>query len=305
MRPRLVGGLILVLALLAALVVPRLLDPPVVDGSADVAPPAPPPVVGACLSDTGPAVRVGPDGEVVADGAVTSVGCDEPHAGEVVQLESDPPAATDASPDAALTALNVRCSEENYPAWRDAPGPAAGWSPDLVITFAVIAPSQRQRDSGQRWRGCVLGVQNSVLDRPLAQIDAVALPAALGSCISAAGVTAGTSNGTDCTTPHVAETFGRRVLAVGDDLTQDELVGGCTELVTRATGRTGVATDPALGLATTAYATYDGRDAEVVELPLPADATGGWATCGIHAADGRELTASLRQIGDAPLPWAG
>lgn len=305
MKRRLIGGLILVLALVAALVVPRLLDPPEVDGSADAAPPASPPVVGACLREESLRYSISADGEIVTDDTVTVVGCDEPHASEIVQMEPDLPRTDGANPAAAVTEFTVRCADQSPVEWAAAPAGAAGWTPNLNVTVGLLAPGRRQLDAGQRWGACAVGVTAGRLDRPVAQLNAVNLPAALGACISAEGVAAGTSNGTDCATPHVAETFGRRDLEVGDDLTQDELAGGCAELVTQATGRAGVATDPALGLAATAYATYDGSDAEVVTLPLPADATGGWVTCGIHAADGRELGASLRQIGDAPLPWVG
>lgn len=50
MHRRVSGGLVLILALLAVVVVPKILNPPRLEGVARIAPPPPPLVVGDCIA---------------------------------------------------------------------------------------------------------------------------------------------------------------------------------------------------------------------------------------------------------------
>ncbi len=296
------GAFVLVLAIVAALLVPRLLHPPTVDGAAAPTAPSPAPVVGDCIREETPSYGFTTDGELTTSQTLTVVGCDQTHAGEVVRVEPDLPPVDGG--DRAGTAGErivemIRLCTVSTPS----PGGATadGWRPDLVIEVSLVAPDDRQRDAGQRWVACTAGVASGPLDRPLTGLDAADLAPEHGSCAASAAGTTWSAVAVDCTLPHVAETFGRRDL-VDAPTAQDELDRSCRDLVARATGRPGVLDDGELSVAATTFTVVDGVATEE-SSPLPSG-TAGWSTCGLRTADGRQLTASLRHIGDAPLPWA-
>ncbi|WP_111768137.1 septum formation family protein [Nakamurella deserti] len=302
MDRRISGALLLVLAVLTALVVPRILSPPTVDGRPVVAPPPPAPVVGDCIREETPSYEFTVDGELTTSQVLTTVRCDELHAGEVVRVESALPLGDGtASPAAAVVELIGQCADSAR-----TPGvvPAAtgdGWRPDLVVELSVVAPNGGQRAAGQRWVACTAGVATGALDRSFADLDAADLAPAQGSCAATAAGVTWSALAVDCTLPHTVETFGRRDLAA-EAVTQGELDRTCRDLIVRASGRPGLLDDTDVTVAATAFTVVDGIPA-VVTAPLPAGVT-GWATCAVRTADDRPLVGSLRRLGDAPLPWA-
>ena len=300
MDRRVGGALVLVAALLAALVVPRIVSPATLDGTAVAVAPSPAPVVGECLREETPSYGFTTDGQLTTSQPLTVVGCDESHAGEVVRVEPDLPAVASGRPGERLVAMIQLCTDTTRTPGVAVAGGRPGWRPDLVVEVSVVAPDARQRDAGQQWVACTAGVASGPLDRPFAELDAADLDAEHGSCAASAAGTTWAALAVDCTLPHVTETIGRRDLTDASP-TEDELTAGCRDLVTRATGRPGLVDDGEVTVAARTFTVVDGVVTEVT-APLPPGTT-GWATCGIHTADDRQLTASLRHIGDAPLPW--
>lgn len=307
MDRRVSGGLILVMAVFVALVVPKILNPPRVEGVAAVAPPAPPPTVGDCVLEAVVGYTLTDGGDLATFGPATVVPCTEPHRAEVIRVEGAPgPSTYPSDVPQPIDGLMSRCATAGEDLWRTGayPGPAH-WQPAVNTMTGVFAPDRRQAAAGQRWAACALGLADGVLDRRLTELsEQGGIPAEFGSCTIAFDSSSGAEIQIACTAPHTAEAFGYRVLAADSPATQDEIDRDCATLVAGATGRDGLLRDPALVVEATAYAWYASGEGGIVTLPLPADASGGWATCAVHTADHRELTASLRQLGNAPLPWA-
>ena len=82
--------------------------------------------------------------------------------------------------------------------------------------------------------------------------------------------------------------------------TREDVDSWCAGVVTQATGRSDL-TD--LVVQASVFAWFNGIQSRFVTLPLPANTKGATALCGVRAVDGRSLGASLRQVGDGPLPW--
>lgn len=307
MDRRISGGLALVLALVAVLVTPRILNPPVLDGAALVEPPAPAPVVGDCVRQSIGGYTVSDRGGLTTYEPVTLVPCTELHRSEIIRVEPDlGPAANPTNPAQPIDAFFTRCLGAGSSSWGTNEELSAGdWQPEVNIMYGVFGPDARQFAAGQRWAACVVALPNGELDRRLPATSRTEVPPELGLCTVAPGGTEDTATVIGCASPHTSEIFGHRVLGAGSDLAQDELLRGCVDLVTTATGRAGVAQEPTLSVVAETIAWYDDRDGGPVTLPLPAGAQGGWATCTVRPADSRKLTASLRLIGDAPLPWSG
>ncbi|MEP6979451.1 MAG: septum formation family protein [Nakamurella sp.] len=307
MDRRVSGGLILVMAVFVALVVPKILNPSRVEGVAAVAPPAPPPTVGDCVLEAVVGYRLTDGGELATFGPATVVPCTEPHRAEVIRVEDTPGPSTYPSDVAQpLDGLMSRCATAGEELWRTGGDlGAAHWQPMVNTTAGVFAPDRRQAAAGQRWAACALGLADGVLDRRFSDLSVEGgIPAELGSCMIAFDSSSGAEIQTACTAPHTAEAFGYRELAARSPATQDEVDRDCATLVVGATGRDGLARDPSLVVESTVYAWYASGEVGIATLPLPAGASGGWATCAVHTADDRQLTASLRRLGDAPLPWA-
>lgn len=301
MDRRIIGRLTLALALVAVLVVPRILHPPEVDGVAVIEPAPPPPVVGNCIGDVTVSYAFSRSGALTSDRPVEVVGCDQPHAAEIVQLaDTLSPVDDPAGAASALHDFIVACVADI-----SLQGDAVnGWEPDLAITTSALGPDAQQLALGQRWAACAVGVGTGVLDQPLADLGSANAPPALGACAITVQGSAASIVRVDCTGPHTLEIFGRRTLDAGSTVGTDDLTRSCDDLVAEATGRPGLVGDTSVRIAVEVFPGYGELNSGQVSLPLPADAVTGWIVCSIRTTDDRELTASLRQIGDAPLPWA-
>ncbi len=295
MDRRVTGALVLLVALLAGLVVPRVLHPSRVAGVASAEPPAAPLAVGDCLRDGVPRARVNDRGAPVPTDTVVTVGCHDAHRAEVVLVDD----AADGTSDDVVR----RCIDELVDRWSLTGDGFAPWDPQLDIDLGLAGPDARQQAVGQRWTACVVGPTQSVLDRPLAAAPPGSGPPPEFASCSRTQAGSDSAVTVPCTEHHSVETFGRRDLDAGAADTQDELAAGCVDLVAAATGRQDLSGIPDLTVETPVYAAFTG-DSQPVIAPIPSDALGGWATCLVRTADGRELTASLRRLGDAPLPWA-
>ena len=287
------GVALLLFALVAGLVVPRLLHPRHVDGVAAAEPPAPPLVVGDCLRDGVPRSPVNDRGAPLPPGVVVTVSCDRAHGAEVV-LIADPADGSDG--------VIRQCVRQLVTRWGLTDDALAAWEPRLDVDLGLAAPDTRQQAAGQRWTACAVGPTQTSLDRPLAAAPpGVGPPPEFALCSR-------TQAGSDsevtvpCTEHHTVETLGRLTLEAGSDVTQAALDAARAALVAAASGRADLLREPGVSMEAPVYATFLGNSQPVV-APLPQDATGGWATCLVRTVGDRELTGSVRRLGDAPLPW--
>ena len=308
MDRRVSGGLMLVLALVAVLVVPKILNPSRLSGTASIAPPPPPPVVGDCLREKVSGYEFSSSGELVSAGPSRVAPCSESHGSEIILVDA---ALTTPAPNAAngvrpFDAVMERCWSRVQDLWHLGDPPPDNWWPRVEVDIGIIGPDRWQAAAGQRWSACTLGKLNEELTGRVADLAPTGgVPAAFGSCSTIVhGNELGGTWGQGCAVPHNHEDFGYRMLQVGSSLTQDELIRSCVDLLTRAIGRTGLATEPELIVETEAYFWNSSGEGSATTLPLPSDADGGSASCSVHTVGDRQLTGSLRQIGDAPLPWA-
>lgn len=306
MDRRISGGAVLGTALLLALVVPRIIDPPFAGGVAGIVPPRPPAAVGECVRDSPGSYAITGSGAIMTWQPVTFVPCAEPHASEVVFREEALPDTGIRYSTTAINDFQTRCSDRASTLRGDPT--TSEWQPDLGFSTAVLGPDRQQFGAGQRWTACAVELSTVgppvANTRPLATLLSGALPPELGAC-AVEDPTEEYAEAVACTEPHTSETFGHRSIDAGSPLGQDDLLAGCRDVVVRATGRADLATVPSLVIVAEADAFFsDTSDNRTVTLPLPAEAVGGWGTCIVRTAADRELTGSLREIGDAALPWA-
>lgn len=296
----------MLMALVSVLVGPRVLTPHVVDGLASRVEPVPPPAVGDCLRERPGSVAVTGTGAFITTQPVSFVPCTDPHLGEVIYREEGLPDVEAGGEGGPVDSFRSRCVDRAELPWWPVTPTSSGWQSEVSIEVTVLGPDQFQFGDGQRWAACVAGAPDGELRQSLATMVGDRLPPEFGICTFGSGTTEEYTANVACTDEHATESFGFRRLAAGSDLDQAGLEASCRDVVATATGRTDLSAEPSLVIVAQASAWYaygSGTDGTVT-LPLPADAEGGYATCEVQAVDGRTLTASLRQIGDAPLPWA-
>ncbi len=181
------GVIVLLCAVVALLVVPRVLRPGI-DGTAAAAPlPAPPPI-GTCV--------------VLAPRSATPVDCGQPHDGElfVTWTADDPARPRDRHSPACIDALAA------YPG-AAAPTRLHGWEPTVfTLSTRLIRAPRDQRVGDRAWAGCLLrpGDQSrydgTVLGLPAGATDR---PGAFGACASGSIYFR-----LPCTQPHTIERLG-------------------------------------------------------------------------------------------------
>ncbi|MEO5834042.1 MAG: septum formation family protein [Nakamurella sp.] len=291
MDRRALGGLALTLALVGVLAGSRLLNPLTVDGAAGAEPPPPPPVVGTCLAGS---VTSSWDATGTLRPADTAyVSCAQPHRGEVFLVvdpgppQSSPETVFDLCRGPEMSSyLGVR------PAGRD-------WQPEINVRTTASGPDRRQADTGQYWVACVVVDDlGAPLTSPLGGAAAAhTVPPQLGVCFDGSVADLGVRSPVGCDGPHTGEVFASR--DVEASTARADLMPSCQALVDADTGRLISGREPSVIIETVVA---DGN-VRVSDGDTPADAT-GTARCVVRSADDRRLTASLRQLDDAPLPWA-
>ncbi len=291
----------LMLALLAVIVVPKVLNPASVEGAASVAPPPPPPSAGDCLLEPFSGYTDSDSGRVQTDPAPTFVACTESHGAEIHRIVDVLPPSAGRDGLTAAEHFMGDCWSDLHAEGRIA-GTTLHWQWALELQLGVIGPDHRQSAAGQQWAACTVGLsRGEPLTTTFDQLVRNGDPA-LGSC-GRVEPTQGWAMSVPCNEPHDLEWVGYLGIDPGSQLTQDEVDADCTALVTASTGRDAPTTADGIRVATDTTAWYTSADSQSVALPLPPDAAGGWTSCEIRT-DGRMLVGSLRRLGDAPLPWA-
>ncbi|WP_157970645.1 septum formation family protein [Nakamurella deserti] len=283
------GTLTLAVAVTVLVAVPRLLNPPLLDGVASTTPPPPAPAVGTCLQNSVTS-SWGARG-VLQPSDTVYVTCDRPHRAEIFRVVDPLP-----PPASAGTVFDLCGSVEEFSTYLGTAG--GGWRPELQVRITASGPDARQVAAGQNWAACVLVDDvGPTLTAPLAGAAAAhTVPPQVGVCFDGGATDLAFRGTSPCDRPHSGELFGSRV--VGTDADRDALTASCRDLAAADTGRPAVLTDPAF---TVEAVVTDDRVREGDDV---GDAT-ATARCVVRALDGRQLTASLRGIGDGVVPWAG
>lgn len=310
MRRRWLGGLVLVIALLAAVTVPVVVDGRRVVGHAQAQRFPDAPAAGTCLLDAGPAGQARPQ-SLPLDG-LTFGSCDGPIRGQVVGVLDAPQELVGSRRDpcfrAAATAAGLQYVGRR-PTLPEAPRTDnVSWAPFLGFTITRIEPGEQARRGGQHWIACLAaphagGVYTGRLDGVYTAERS--LPAAFATCWAAqTGGTAGAVSGVDldstatllpCDAPHGAELLA--VARVGDrSLTsREEMRAGCAAMAAAMLRMS----DPTAG-----------GQLSVVLDPVSSDGasrpTDPWTlNCFVVATGDRQLTDSVVGWGERPLPLAG
>ncbi len=272
---------------------PRLLNPTLLDGNAAAAPPPPAPRVGSCLAG-GVTSSWGARG-VLRPADTVYVTCDRPHRAEVVRVLDPPP------DDPAAGTVFEQCAQA-----ADVPAYLGGddWQPALQMRLTASGPDARQVAAGQYWAACVLVDDvGPALSVPLAGAAAAhTVPPEVGVCFDGSGDDLAFRGTSPCALPHGGELFGRRSVDGTTDRTA--LTASCRSLVEADTRRPAVTVDPDLLVEVVLAA--DGSAGSAAD-PVAGERAGAGARtarCVVRAVDGRQLTGSLRLLGDAPLPWS-
>jgi hypothetical protein len=291
------GTLALAAALTVLVVVPRLLNPPVVAGTAAAVPPPPAPAVGTCLANSVTS-SWGARG-VLRPSDTVYVDCHQPHRAEIFRVVDPLPAG-----EAGGTVFD-RCTRDSGGV--DYLGTTTdGWRPELQMRITASGPDARQVAAGQRWAACVfVDDVGPALAVPLAGSAAGhGVPPQVGVCFDGSATDLAFRGTTPCDLPHGGELFGSRPV----DATSDAgaLTASCRALVAADTRNPTLVDTP--GLRTEAVLSadvlVDGVLFDTREEPAP-DGSTGTARCVVRAVEGRQLTGSLRLLGDAAPPWTG
>lgn len=295
MDGRAAGGLLLTVAFAAALAGSRLLHPLVVDGTGAALPPPPAPAVGDCLA-TGVTSSWGAAG-MLRPSPTVYVPCDGPHRAEILAVIDPLPVSGD-----GVTVFD-RCAAVTDLGGYLGAAPD-GWRPELQVRATASGPDTRQVAAGQRWAACVVvdDVGPTLTGSLAGTAAAHAVPPQVGSCFDGTATDLAYRGPSPCDAPHHGELFGSR--PVDGTVAIDALTASCRALVAADTGRPGLVDDPGLSVEAVMSddVTLDGVLYDTRSGSAP-DGSTGTARCVVRAVDGRELTASLRLLGDAAPPW--
>ncbi len=305
MSRRVQGIVILVLAVLVAVVVPRL-GGTSIPGTPTALSIQAPPTIGACILD-----NPMPDGVRLGNAPTLHYGgCGQAHFGEVVEVLSnaekfprigldpmgspDPTSCTEVvNSYLGVDQVSIRNDRGDYLSMSFGP-----WQPVSVGRVAVIGPTALQQELGQTWIACVTegNTGSPYTGTVRGAFTGGSLPNSYASCSNT--VTPGTS--VECATPHRVELFA--TTAVTTTLpSQAGLTSSCTELLQHVTGRSDLSAGGRIQVQ--AVPVYYGVSSHTNPGQRDSvDTEPGQAFCGIAATGAARLTSTLFAIGNRPLP---
>ncbi len=312
------GICLLSVAVLLALVVPRVLDAGSV-GSASRAPDPPPPPIGSCLA--WPAEEV--------------IDCASPHTLEVAGTWSaaDPDLpGVNSDGDCGTTALSYLGMRPKVldPRWQtpvpffDGTVSIFGGVDGSAVSVRVVRAPKMQRLDGPGWKVCAVGLTSppsSVVGSIRQLSEKTDRPAIFGHCrkvdeaVSTAGAGILAIEAVPCSGPHGEEIFGQAFAQVYDDPEFEAVPGTAplTELPTEETIHSQcqqmlkdllLVDDPTFAGRLAVRSQYLVDRVEVGERGGAANmgGTSVFAECALVTSDGTVLTDSLVGIGTKPLP---
>ena len=312
-----IGLLVVVLALIAAVIVPRVIGPGIT-GAAQAVPVPGPPKVGDCVTasfDPTPMVTSSTD-SMISYPDLTLGPCSGSRYGEVAALIVHPAGVIYPTDDDGNRSIDDPNEYGTcFPAAQRYVGlPTAGLAPTTVNKFwwltarsedLLSQPSPRQRAAGQEWLACIVYLRSIDADGGM---HAVAARGSLKGAISTGtgrdylGVCPATDDwmentGGDCLAPHVGELFAAG--AVTDaPVARVELESTCTSVIAKATGMADVT---AGGRLAARMLVTDMAGHPLLDRTIPA---GSPIMCGLLAVGGKALRGSLLSIGNGGIPWA-
>ncbi len=261
-------------------------------GHPAVDPGAPAPAVGTCLLDPVQPV-FDEDGWMEPLPDLRTVACGRSHWGEVF-------AVIDTAAGAGASGVGECRASDGLQTYLTGSASTAPWSAALVYDVTATGPDAQQFAGGQRWAACIVHGGEPFVGSLAGVAADDDPPAALGRCYDDE-FAAFDARDTPCRVPHRGELFASLEIDVARPPTPPDIDAWCAGIVERATGRGDLA---GLTVESAVFVWFEGIQSRFVPLPLPDNAKGATALCGVRATDGRFLTVSLRQIGEGPLPWA-
>jgi len=316
MDRRLVGALLVVAVISAAIVLPPMVTGSRIAGSASPIDLPDPPGVGDCLLNPlpktngqdladGTTVRItGYPADLPDDTAAAAFGpCDGLVAGEVVQVVDsggDPPARRAA---AAVSNEGCRSATAAYTGLLDVirqfTSPtgaveAVRWDPTVNVRHVWVQPEAVQRAAGRTWLACVVTPARPVryLGRVAGAFAGRSLPDQFGVCWLQTDVSAAVTF-VDCSEPHRSELVSIGSVSGHSDVAPADVTTSCERLASRVVGRD----DPTAGGVLTV-----GVDPEELPARLRSDRTVD-VTCFLTAGNDRRLVGTLVGLGDRPIPF--
>ena len=321
------GTAVVVLALLAAFIVPNFAGRRI-DGSATRVPIPDPPQVGQCLLADINGQRSAFNYMQVVVAAAPVGPCADANYGEVVSVTAD-------HHDFPSTVVNRMRHPESlacqpiarqYLGWPTPPvsatdgsegvdstlsptgahGGALGpWWPVSTGFVGLLGPDISQYLSGQKWIACVVYPRAGEYSGTVRGGRAGPAAAAFGSCQD--GAESAVQRRVSCRGPHDTEIF---AIASRVDADSDVLTATCRELVASATTMADPMAGGALAVEVMIRGSFGdsarpinpGSGSPVFEDPV--DAERGQVACAISVVGDRKLVGSLTGLGDGPLPWA-
>lgn len=303
MNRRAQGTVVLLLAVLIALVLPKL-GGTTIPGSPTALSIQGPPVIGSCLLD---------DALPNSRGLGTTVpsrygACGQAHFGEVVQVLSNaekfPRIGLDpmGSPDPAsctqvaesylgIDQVVTRNDRGDYRSTSFGP-----WQPVSTGRLGVIGPTALQQELGQRWIACVTEGSTGVAYTGTVRgaFTGGSLPNSYGIC----GDTVTPGNSVDCAVAHRAELFASTPVTASLP-SQVQLTESCTDFLRYVTGRTDLSAGGRIEVL--AIPVFYGGGPNAGQGTSTATAP-GQAFCGIAAVGASKLTSTMFAVGSRPLP---
>lgn len=283
------GLLVLLVAILTAVIVPRL-DGALTGGSAVAAPIDPPPQIGSCVtrfetqSAANSAASTADQKSVLVPGAEYGR-CSSPIAGEVLSVQPAAKIADQVSP-AAYDSASAQCSSgiDAYlgaPAGLNSGSQATDWLPAARYTTLLVGPDAHQRAAGRTWSACVVTtVASASYARSVrGGFTDERLDDQFGYCLNSTDL----SDWVPCSTPHDAQ-----VLAWGTPVR----IG------------TGPMRTDCLAAAAALMQTKDPTKDSALEVGLIGfQGAGSVQACGIRVEGNRKLTGSVVGIRGRSLTW--
>jgi hypothetical protein len=319
------GTAVVVLALLAAFVVPNLAGHRI-DGSATRVPIPEPPRVGQCLLADIDGERSALNYAQVVVAAAPIGPCADTNYGEVVSVTAD----RHEFPSTVVNRMRhpepLACQPiaRRYLGWDDPstavtdvqPPPVPGatgdpgrtlglWRPVSTVYVGLLGPDIWQYLTGQGWIACVLYPRTGEYSGTVRGGLAGPAAAAFGSCQDGLEPTA--QQRVSCSGAHSVETFATSDAADADP---NALAASCRELVATATGMADPTVGGALSVAVVVGGSFGVSPLPAIPEPGapvvtdPMDAESGQAACIVSVVGDRQLIGSLTGWGDSPLPWA-
>ncbi len=306
MDRRLLGGVLVLVALVAAVLTPDVGHRRVPGDGRPIAAPEPP-RRGNCVTSLAEVNSELQGGDFGIDDQINlpapEIGpCTGPIVGEVVSVlrdvapESLPaPRYQQAIADCGLNSIYYTGSIP--PVVPGSSGnPAIVWSPAVNFQETYVGPSALQRLVGQRWSACVIGAP---FGRPFAGrlrdvLSGGTLPSIFAHCWRTAAMR--DSEQVPCDEPHAVELLATTGLG-GTPQTAAEVQRSCTVFAGRMMRTDDPTRDGALNYLILAF-----RDTEVAVPPSTELLHDTYITCIATARHGVQLTGSLLGVGDGPLP---